>query len=246
MGDDEPAAPAPEPGDDDDDEPPAAGSSISNDEKEELGSMIRDGLEPITPAETVNWYENNREPELSEKTLQNQRYRLNSFLEWAEEEGLENMNALTGRDIHRFRTWRAEQVKPVTLAGHLQTFRKFPEFGAAIDAVPEGMREKVHIPPIDPEDEVSEEFLSAERTRTILDYLDQFQYASRDHIVVVLLWHTGIRRGAITKFLRDGTPPEVASDGMDVSKEVLDKHYDARTEHEKMEYRRDFVQNERE
>ena len=36
------------------------------------GSMS-DGLTPTTPAEAVEWYFAEREPELTEKTLQNQR-----------------------------------------------------------------------------------------------------------------------------------------------------------------------------
>jgi site-specific recombinase XerD len=339
-----------------------------------MGStMTRDQLEPIEPAEAVELYFSNREPELSEKTLENQRYRLDAFLEWCEEAEIKDMNALTGRDLHRFRTWRAEDIKPVTLSGHLQTFRKFLEFCAAVDAVPDGMREKVHIPNVEPDEEARDEHLDPERARAILEYLEKFQYASRDHVIFTLLWHTGIRlgtlrtfdvddfdadaqallvrhrpesdtplknksaaersiavgeyhcevltdyiqhhrhtveddygrsplitsthgrlssnaireiiyqltrpcmiqecphdrdeetceamnyneaskcpssrsphgirRGAITEFLREGTPPEVVSERMNVTKDVLDQHYDARTEREKMEYRREYIED---
>lgn len=51
----------------------------------------------------------------------------------------------------------------------------------------------------------------------------------------------GLRRGSITTHLRDGMPPEVVSDRVNVSKEVLDRHYDERTEREKMEIRREFL-----
>lgn len=335
--------------------------------------MTRDQLEPIAPAEAVELYFSHREPELSEKTLQNQRYRLNAFLDWCEEQEIENLNSLTGRDLTHFRTWRAEDVNRVTLTGQLQTLRVFLEFAASVDGVEEGLRERVHIPKVDPEEEARDTILDTARSEEILDYLEQFHYASRNHVIVAVLWHTGIRlgtlrsfdvgdfdtddqclrarhrpetetplkngyaaersiavgdyycqmlgdyiehnrhdvtddhgrvplltsqygrlsdgaireamyqvtrpceigecphdrdpatceamnyneaskcpssrsphgvrRGAITQHLRDETPLDVVSERMNVSRGVLEQHYDARTEHEKMELRREFLKN---
>lgn len=329
-------------------------------------------LEPTSPAEAVEWYLAERDPELSEKSLQNHRYRLERFLEFCEEFEIEEMNSLTGRDIHRYRVWRSERIKPVTLRGELQTFRVFLEFAAAIEAVEPGLRERVQLPDVEAEDESRDEHLDASRAEEILEYLERFEYASREHVIVSITWHTGIRlgslrafdvkdfdpnaqcldlrhrdeqgtplknkaaaersiavgphycdviqdyldynrkevtddygrrplitssqgrlsqnairtavyrvtqpcmmgdcphdedletctyrehnkragcpssrsphgirRGSITHHLRTGTPQEVVSDRSNVSKEILAKHYDERTEREKMEIRRDFIE----
>ncbi|MUW14859.1 tyrosine-type recombinase/integrase [Halorubrum sp. CBA1125] len=158
----------------------------------------RSQLEPIAPAEAVELYFSHRRADLSEKTLQNQRYRLDTFTEWCDSEGdLDNLNELTGRDIHRYRSWRLDDVSKITVVGTLQTFRKFLEFAAAIDAVPEGMRERVHLPNVDPTEEADDTILEADRGREVLDYLDTFEYASRRHVTLAIMWHTGCRMGTV-------------------------------------------------
>lgn len=52
----------------------------------------------------------------------------------------------------------------------------------------------------------------------------------------------GIRRGSITNHLRTGSPQEVVSDRANVSGDILDQHYDERTDREKMEIRREFLE----
>jgi site-specific recombinase XerD len=167
-------------------------------------------LDPIEPAEAVEFYFDHRAPDLSESTLYNQRYRLGSFVEWCEEEaGIENMNELTGRDLHRFRQWRLanDDIKKVTLAGQLQTLKKFLEFAAAIEAVPSGLREQVLMPDVEPEDEARDVLLEESRAKEILEYLEKFEYSSREHIILALLWHTGIRLGSLRAFDVDDFDP---------------------------------------
>lgn len=51
-----------------------------------------------------------------------------------------------------------------------------------------------------------------------------------------------IHRGSITYWLREDVPKPVISDRADVSAKVLDQHYDKRTAHERMEQRRQLLE----
>lgn len=51
-----------------------------------------------------------------------------------------------------------------------------------------------------------------------------------------------IRRGSITHFLSQDVPVEIVGDRMDVSRDVLDKHYDQRTEERRSPRRREALE----
>lgn len=69
----------------------------------------------------MDLYLNHRRDELSDETHQSHKYRLKMFVEWCQEEGITNMNDLSGRDLHAYRVHRREEggLKPVTLQGQL-------------------------------------------------------------------------------------------------------------------------------
>lgn len=156
-------------------------------------------LEPLAPEDGVSLYLQHREGEVSEQTLSSHRYRLKQFVQWCEEEKeIHNLNELSGRDLHGYRVYRREEddLEPVTLQGQLSTVRVFLEFCASIDAVPEGLRDKILLPTVSGTEQASKTTLDAERAERVLDYLETYQYASRQHVTMTLLWRSGIRMGS--------------------------------------------------
>jgi len=160
---------------------------------------MSDDLQPMAPEAGVDLYLDHRREEVRDKTLQSHRYRLEQFVKWCEEEGHTNLNDLTGRDLHAFRVWRREEgdLKPVSLQSHMCTLRVFLEFCESIDAVPEGLRSKVMLPSVPEEDQKSNTTLDYELADEILDHLNKYQYASREHVIFAVLWRTGMRSGGL-------------------------------------------------
>lgn len=67
-------------------------------------------LEPIAPRDALELYLTDRRGDLSDWTIRSHRSRLSTFIDWCiEDEGIENMNALTGRTIHRYKIWRRDE-----------------------------------------------------------------------------------------------------------------------------------------
>jgi site-specific recombinase XerD len=154
-------------------------------------------LEPMPPREAVTEYLEDKKTELADTSHQNHRYRLQRFLEWADETGLDDMNEITGRKLHRYKQWRAEDVNNVTLKNQLGTVRQFLAFCERINAAPDGVHEKLTLPTIGHMEDVRTDKLSPDEANAILEYCEKFEYATLRHAAFYLMWHTGIRSGAV-------------------------------------------------
>ncbi|MFD1586168.1 site-specific integrase [Halorientalis brevis] len=161
-------------------------------------------LDPISPVDAVAMYHDAMRDEHAESTRKSAKHRLRAFIQFCDEEEIENLNELSGRDLYKYRTWRREgqgdgrdPIKLVTLKGQLATLRRFLRFASNIDAVPPELYEQVTLPVMKNGEDVSDTTLKPARAIDILDYLENAQPASRDHLIVLLLWETGARTGAI-------------------------------------------------
>lgn len=158
--------------------------------------MNRD-LEPLDPRTAIEMYLNSRRAELADQTLQSHAYRLKQFALWCDDQGIDNLNDVSTRDVHNFRIKRrdGDDLATATMRGQLFTLKKFLEFCHSIDAVSPGLSERVIIPSTT-SDDVRDEMIEAERIGEILDYLEMYQYASLEHAFLETLWNTGMRIGA--------------------------------------------------
>ena len=162
-----------------------------------------DDLESISPTEAVQMYHEAMRDEHAESTRKSGKHRLRSFVQFCDEEGIEDLTELTGRDLFQYRIWRREgqgedreSIKLVTLKGQLATLRRFLRFAANINAVPPELYEQIVLPTMTNGEDVSESTLEPSRAIEILRYLERAQPGSRDHIILLLLWETGSRTGA--------------------------------------------------
>jgi len=165
--------------------------------------MTRNTLEPIDPREALQLYLSDVEGELSPNTVEAKEYRLSFFVRWCEgaENGsdvrISNLNRLSGRDLLRYKNWRSEGIKTVTLKTQLSELREFLRFCVTIDAVDSDLVEKINVPKLDDGENVRETTMDPDEATVVLQFLEQYHYASLDHILLLLLWQTGARMSGV-------------------------------------------------
>ena len=67
------------------------------------------------PHEAKNRYLKDKSTDVTDSTLSNYKTTLNVFCDWLIEQGVENLNTLTSDEIQRFKEWRLDEVKTITL-----------------------------------------------------------------------------------------------------------------------------------
>jgi integrase len=79
----------------------------------------------------------------------------------------------------------------------MSSLRVFLKWAASIEAVPSELFDKVLIPRVPPEERQRDEMLDHEDAEELIEYLTKYHYASTEHVVMAILWETGIRAGGI-------------------------------------------------
>jgi integrase len=88
-------------------------------------------------------------------------------------------------------------LNKVSLRTQLKSLRVFIKWCESIDAVEQELHEKILLPTPSKEEEHREETLRTGQAEDVLQYLRRFEYASRTHALLELLWHSGLRIGAV-------------------------------------------------
>lgn len=186
-----------------------------------LTNLKQDHLEPIAPREAIDLYLNDRREELRESTLKTHRSALRFFANWCDQQSIENLNTLNGRDLHRYRIWRRDTatVKVDTLSKESERtqqkiIRQFIRYCETIEAVALGLHNKVRVPTVSKDEATRSEVLESDRVSDILDWLRQFRYATLEHVVWELLANTGVRIGTLVSldiedYRPDADPPHL-------------------------------------
>lgn len=156
-------------------------------------------LNPITPAEAIKRYKQERKHEVSRATFLTIESGLRAFEEWSDEADLENLNDLTGRKITAFRDWKREtsDINNISLNGTLAVLRRFLKYGVRNEMVDDSVPGKVPLSDVDKEDEVRAAAPSNEHVAAVREYLAEYDYASRRHVEHKAMEEIGLRMGAL-------------------------------------------------
>lgn len=166
----------------------------------------------LSPRDAVERYLDRRRTELTEGSVQAYRYRLKLWVEWCQREGITSVSEFSGWVLEQYEAYRSGKgLAPTTLRSEMMTLKGHMEYLERLDAVEEGLAEKVHIPNVSKSERSRDELLSTDRARLLLRHYRQSEVsrATKHHALLELLWHTGARLGGIRALdLRDFHPGE--------------------------------------
>jgi len=156
------------------------------------------GPRSLTAREAMDRWLNQQKTSKSEETLETYFYRLKLFVEWCEGKGIATVSELSGWDFDTYENDRlAEDIAGTSLQNEMKTIRNWIEYLERIEAVDEGLSEKVHVPDVPDSEQSDETKLHPNDARPLLDYYRETPplYGTVRHAWLELAWHTGARMG---------------------------------------------------
>lgn len=161
----------------------------------------------LSPREAMDRWLTKLQAERAESTISTYYYRLKLFVEWCEDQEIDEIGAVTGWDIEQFELHRREQnPTTVSLNNEFTTLKVWFEYLARIEVVDDDTPDKIDIPQPDPEEKSSDVKLHEDAAEALLSHFrnDPADYGTRNHALLELLWHVGARANAIVALdLRD-------------------------------------------
>ena len=159
-------------------------------------------LDPMMVDEGIQRYLKTRSGSLRPTTIEEYENELLRFQLHLEQNGIQDLNDVRNRDLDDYFTWRREDSYDTRLSTNTMrdvryVVRDFIRYAATIDAVNCDVPDKISIPKLTDGEGVRDVEIDAERLRLILDQIHKRAYASREHVVWVLLAETGRRLGCI-------------------------------------------------
>jgi len=153
-------------------------------------------LESTPPGKAFSlWMQ--QQQDKAESTLQSYRYRIRPFLRWLDKEDIGDLNDVSTRHIKEFEAQRRDGRDKQTLNNQWGTLKLWLQYCYELNAVSEDVVKAVDVPELTKGDRVNTEKLIADRAQEIVDKLDRYEYATRQHVLFLLLWRTTMRVGAI-------------------------------------------------
>ena len=166
-----------------------------------LADMVANRLddEDLVETDPHNAYELWMEQlDRADSTLKTYGYRVKPFLDFCDENSITSLDQLTPRKIKEFEgSHRSKGLQPSTINNQFGTISLFLEYCYDLDAVTKDVVSALDVPSLSKDERVNTEKLVVERAHKILDNLSTYKYASRDHVLMLLLWRTTARIGAI-------------------------------------------------
>ncbi|WP_424015065.1 tyrosine-type recombinase/integrase [Halorubrum xinjiangense] len=178
--------------------------------------MSTDEIEPIDVQTAVDLYLDDREDELAEWTYYSHSSRLGHFVRYCDRVAdVTELREVDGKTLYEYRVWRRDEgeLNPVTVKTQMDSLRVFIRWCEGV-FVRQDLSDLVRSPDLDAEANVRDEMIEVDRAKEILQHLKKYEYASLGHVTLHLLWHTGVRIGAlhaldVDDYLRDEQQLEV-------------------------------------
>ena len=161
----------------------------------------------LAPREACRRYLDGRRTELTDETVSSYYYRLKLFVEWCERTGITRVGDLDGWKIDEYESARSgEGVAPSTLHNEMETLKAFVEYLERIEAVEQGLADRVNVPHVPRGEQSRETKLETERALTLIRHFRESEQmrGCRRHALLETAWHTGARLGGLRALdLRD-------------------------------------------